>query len=696
MELQRLTRSLAVLCLLVVPVVVAAAGDGTSQNNLPLPITPNDLIQPGTQPETLTDELLRPSNCRDCHGDYDKTVEPFARWAGSMMAQASRDPIFYACLAIANQDLNGGGELCLRCHTPVGWLQGRSEPTDGSALDPELGDLDGISCHVCHRMVDPVYDPENPMVDQTILADLDQVPGEPHTGQYVVDPEGHRRGPYFMGIGFPWHPWHQSPFHQEALLCANCHDVSNPALSRQPDGTYRLNDLDAQHPTHDKRHEFPVERTFTEWKLSVYERAPIETGGRFGGNKTAVSTCQDCHLPDTTGIGCKPGLGGELRDDLALHNFNGANSWVLRAVRELYPDEETGLSDEIVEDAIARNHEMLGLSADLEAFVRSDGGVDELVVRVINRTGHKLPTGYGEGRRFWINARFYDLNEQLLVEHGHYDATTAELTTADTRVYESVQGLDSYMAGETGLPEGESFHFVLNNTVLKDNRIPPRGYNRQQFELNQAGPRAHEYAEEQYWDDTVFSIPEGAARVAVELFHQTTSREYIEFLRDENHTNTKGQEAYDLWEQFGKSAPVTMATTEVLMDDEVCPTPIVYGLGSIDATGEQARLAWAGTPSVSIDDFQVILSGGEPGAMARLLGGAASASITLDDGQLLVDRPRVLAAAVVGSDGTATFDLPLGDKPQLADREVYLQVAFRVGPIGEPSTSEGLHIDVCP
>jgi lactate dehydrogenase-like 2-hydroxyacid dehydrogenase len=36
-----------------------------------------------------------------------------------------------------------------------GWLAGRSSPTDGSRMT--AADADGVSCALCHRMVDPVY-----------------------------------------------------------------------------------------------------------------------------------------------------------------------------------------------------------------------------------------------------------------------------------------------------------------------------------------------------------------------------------------------------------------------------------------------------------------------------------------------------------------------------------------------------------
>ena len=76
-----------------------------------------------------------PALCATCHGGYDNghNIRPSTTWAGSMMANAGRDPIFWAALDVANNDLPGIGEWCLRCHSPSGWLDGRVTPPAGSA-----------------------------------------------------------------------------------------------------------------------------------------------------------------------------------------------------------------------------------------------------------------------------------------------------------------------------------------------------------------------------------------------------------------------------------------------------------------------------------------------------------------------------------------------------------------------------------
>src|SRR5262245_6730961 len=125
---------------------VAAQGRGAS--------VPTDVQMPGTQPEDVLTDLHDPLACSSCHGNFNTDTEPFHLWRGSMMSHASRDPIFWATLAIAQQDFAGGVASCLRCHVPSGWLAGRSVPTDGAALDTTR-DVHGVECDQCHRLTNP-------------------------------------------------------------------------------------------------------------------------------------------------------------------------------------------------------------------------------------------------------------------------------------------------------------------------------------------------------------------------------------------------------------------------------------------------------------------------------------------------------------------------------------------------------------
>ena len=136
-------------------------------------------------------------------------------------------------------------------------------------------------------------------------------------------------------------------------------------------------------------------------------------------------------------------------------------------------------------------------------------------------------------------------------------------------MYETEHGVDAAVASATGLPEGRSFHLVLNNVIMKDNRIPPRGFSNANFAAVQAAPVAYSYADGQYWDDTIYAIPAGARRAEVRVYYQTSSREYMEFLRDEDATTPFDRDtpwgtlAYQQWEAFGRSAPALMDFADI-------------------------------------------------------------------------------------------------------------------------------------
>jgi len=560
---------------------------------------PADFQQPGTQPSAaeFNDFELPSPDCSNCHGNFESSTdaEISDAWAASMMAQAARDPLTRAAAAIANDDAAGSAETCIRCHSPVGWLGGRSSDADFGDL--VAGDLHGVTCHMCHRMLDPIARADAPSADAAILSGLTGAsvrPGGTCAGQastactsdadcggngpcrvdagqgrFVVDPNPlPRRGPR----EFLFHPGHQvmtSPFHARAEACAPCHDVSTPTYTRDGHDTYTLNELGDPHPTQDPDDMFPEQRTYSEWRASEFAQSGVVfPDGRFGGTKTAtlpntvpVSTCQDCHMADVAMRACAQ---GDERTDVAGHFFTGANTWVLGAVLDEY-GAESGLSTASVAAAATRTRAMLEAASDLE--VTQDGST--ITVRVVNQTGHKLPTGYPEGRRMWLGVRFFAGNDPTpIAEDGAYDATTAEIGPT-SKLYEAAQVIDTATATATGLEPGTPFHLVLSNSVEHDNRIPPRGYTEAAFAAFGGAPVGADYADGQHWDDTTYTIPPEATRVDVELRYQSTSKEYIEFLRDNG--GDAGQNAYDRWVARGRSAPVVM--DRVVLDLEPVCTP---------------------------------------------------------------------------------------------------------------------------
>ena len=262
----------------------------------------------------------------------------------------------------------------------------------------------------------------------------------------------------------------------------------------------------------------------------AYNRSIVAgTGGDYADGGPRYFSCQTCHMGPTTGLGCNKN-GVPIRTDLPTHDLTGGNYWMPAVVQ--YQDAQGmlvfggGLSaDEIagLDAGALRARHNLDNAASIE--VRDN----DTTLRITNLTGHKLISGYPEGRRMWINVKWYDSSEPepvLLREDGAYGPledgdglpvtvvnpadsqsvqvqSILDLEDPNTRIYEvhhaltqewanvllgagypaglvlaydRYTGLVAHTLGELGaeLPGSyeESFHFVLNNAVVADNRIP--------------------------------------------------------------------------------------------------------------------------------------------------------------------------------------------------------------------------------
>ena len=513
-------------------------------------MVPTDIQQPGTQPSEVV-SLQRASLCDNCHGDYASEHEPYATWDSSMMAHAGRDPLFWATMAVSEQSFDGAGDLCLRCHAPNGWVDGFSTPTDGSALQSDHED--GVECALCHRMTHPDGSEHVGTQNPPFIANSGGANPEPYlgSGMYVLLDSNARLGPY-ANVNSN-HASLQSNFHRSAEFCGTCHDVSNPlvgdlahnhgAFIPLPPGSFSGipgDSVENKAAFNNPPYAYGVvERTFSEHQSSIYADLPVSAypalpielrsgiledaynaallagnGGDFEDGTTRLFSCQSCHMLPTTGRGSNKN-GTPTRHDLAVHDLAGGSTWIQDAM--IYLDQTNrlrlggGLSQD-QKDHLARGQvqarAMLQGAAALE--------VQQNTLKVFNLTGHKLISGYPEGRRMWVNVRWYDRNDGLLREDGAYGNKQVQhrgqplqvrtLLDAQAKVYQAKPGitqewaaqligvgLDPNMAvdynpvdGSPGLsladlaarPAGSSlasFHFVLNNTLLADNRIPPLG-----------------------------------------------------------------------------------------------------------------------------------------------------------------------------------------------------------------------------
>jgi hypothetical protein len=638
-----------VLALVVIGVTVYVPAAWT-----PRPVANDALVRmPGTQPGQVNIEA--PRRCMNCHADLpDPSVEPGFNWKGSMMAHAARDFLFYACMAVAGQDSvwavgrPNAVDICERCHFPQGWLEGRSDPTNASAMTGS--DFDGVHCDFCHRMFDPFFEdtytgvregndwagywdeanadptsPSAPAADATYDADTTQslaigmfngnafyggdnrpfsfpVYNESGSGQYFMSGTTDKRASFADAAAR--HAMLYSRFHKSKHFCSTCHDVSNPALENLAhialdpgDGTTVL--PTEENPAYSYYH---VERTTSEFMLSAYG----QQGGAAGLGPYApdvfttslvnnyIARCQDCHLPDGAGRACnKQGVPSRPYnpDDLPtsiehpnsgvpVHDMTGGNAWVSYvlasaiagspnydatnealltqgpAVLTLDLTQGEGIDPVALLAGVDRAKQNLQRAAAIQQLTY-DAVSGALSFRVQNQTGHKLISGFPEGRRMFVNIKAYDANDSLLYEVNPYDdgaATLRGLPTSyspnspplganefyvDELVYETHPS--SALTGED-----ETFHFALATGRYKDNRIPPKGFDIATAPARLAEPvwegasapdyfTAAEYAggyDEVSLGDYGVLLP-GADHVEVSLYYQTTSREYVEFLRDE-------------------------------------------------------------------------------------------------------------------------------------------------------------------
>jgi hypothetical protein len=312
-----------------------------------------------------------------------------------------------------------------------------------------------------------------------------------------------------------------------------------------------------------------------------------------------VSICQDCHMRDVSGYGCNPtnNPSTPLRADIPLHDMTGGSTWLPGLLTNLYPAE---VNADAIQSGISRATYLLQNAAALSA----GDGDGQMRVTVTNQCGHKLPTGYPEGRRIWINVKFYDDATNLLAESGAYNATNGVLNRdGESKVYEVHPGIDTNINSLVGLNAGPSLHFVLNNKIYEDNRIPPRGFTNAAFEPFGGAPVGHHYEDGQYWDDTFYTLPTGATRAEIKLYYQSTSKEFIEFLRDENSSNAKGQEIYGIWSTNGMCPPTLMAEAVWV------PAFAIKSMGFVSPN--RFRIAFLSRPEVSYTvEFRDSLSSG--------------------------------------------------------------------------------------
>ena len=481
-----------------------------------------------------------------------------------------------------------------------------------------------------------------------------------------------------------------SKFHRSADFCGTCHDVSNPAVGDLAHNRGAQTGADpvtasgvlggpveSKAAFNNPPYKYGVvERTYSEFKsgqvsstrVRDYPTLPADLqGGALKAIYDAAAavgtidyedgtpryyTCQSCHVRPVTGKGANK-RGIPTRADMPLHDMTGGNYWMPSVIDYLNARGKLRLGGDMAQatidamyDGALRAREQLDLAASLQW-----SGSDTL--KVVNHTGHKLISGYPEGRRMWLNIKFFNSAGALMDEVGEYGSievtdplvagktihSIIDLDDSRNRIYEAHYGMTQEWAAQllghgydpelvlgydrmTGEPEErlghlavqqpgeteETFHFVLNNAVIKDNRIPPYGFRYEDARVRNALPvPASQYSGGpvyEYWDEVdigAMARAVGAASARIDLLYQPTSWEYIQFLVHANDGGNaflaeEGLNLLDAWLNAGDAttrmaAPHVMASTTWGAAPSTCEATAPV-LDSATAGSKQVALAW--------------------------------------------------------------------------------------------------------
>jgi hypothetical protein len=414
---------------------------------------------------------------------------------------------------------------------------------------------------------------------------------EASSGEFFLSSTLDFRGPYADStIG---HPGSYGRWEKSKHYCASCHDISNPVLANLPNASAKPGDGTTELTTERlPSYAFAaVERTFSEFMLSDFG----QPGGAAGEGSFApgvlttshpgdvIATCQDCHMPAAPGRNSNYPFTPTRPAQSAAHPHSGQTEHDLTGANALSPAllAATVLGSPNYDPTIAallgkgpatltldlgqgipldapallagRNRALDTLARAAEiAALGYDATTGAARFRVHNLTGHKLPSGFPEGRRAFVNVRLY-AKGALLFEVNPYDAvvgTLKGLPSAYSPHSPALGAAESYRddlvyeahSSSTLTGEAMSFHFALATGFEKDNRIPPRGFRIAEAPARLVVPVAAGVAAKDLFtaaeyagghDEVSLALPAGGDRLEVRLLHQTISREYVEFLRGE-------------------------------------------------------------------------------------------------------------------------------------------------------------------
>jgi len=415
----------------------------------------NSMIIPGELPTTYNDLFAGSGTCLICHNEQvnsqGESISIISDWRSTIMANSARDPFWRA--KVSHEGLVNPGHkeelenVCTRCHAPTGNENAHFLGQDLYSIAEMENDplaLDGVQCTVCHQITNEsmgnysgtfeigtehiIWGPyENPFSNPMIM----EVGYTPSIGNQIVD----------------------------SRLCGGCHTLITNSVdnSGSPTGN-----------------QFVEQAIYHEWLNSSYS--------------TNNESCQSCHVPridDPVKISSRPPW-LDTRTPFGLHHFAGANTFMVKMMKDNGEDLGVSASDVHFDSTLARNTRLLrdnSLLTNLEVLNRTSDSLF-LELSLENMAGHKFPSGY-PSRRVTVELIVMENNNTIFHsgEFDEYGGLTFEDATFEPH-YSVINSEDQVQIYE--LVMGDINYDVTTvleraNFTLKDNRIPPAGFTTTHF-----------------------------------------------------------------------------------------------------------------------------------------------------------------------------------------------------------------------